>query len=175
MAEFLPTEGINNELRKIIQDAKERLWIISPYLKINDRIKERLEDKNRERIDIKVIYGKRDLRPEENEWLESMDSITTFFRRNLHAKCYLNEKMVLLTSMNLYDFSQMNNDEMGLLVSKETEPDLYGKIFEESQRILRLSEGIRENGDESHPRRRVAADFKAATNFKTATGKIDDR
>ena len=33
-----------------------------------------------------------------------MNSIQTLFRRNLHAKCYLNEKEALLTSMNLYEF-----------------------------------------------------------------------
>lgn len=145
MVDFLVTEEINNELRKIIEDAQDRLWIISPYLKINDRLKERLQDKNNLNFDtdITVIYGKNDLRPEENEWLDSMESINIFFRKNLHAKCYLNEKEALLTSMNLYEFSQVNNDEMGLLVSKEKEPDLYGRIFEECKRIIRMSEGIR--------------------------------
>ena len=143
MVEFLTTSGINFRLEEIIKGADEQLIIISPFLKINDRIKKMLEEKDRFKIDIRVIYGKTDLRPDQTQWLESMASIRTSFRRNLHAKCYLNEKEALLTSMNLYEFSQVNNDEMGLLVSKEIEPDLYNKILEESRQIIRRSEEVR--------------------------------
>ena len=144
MAEFLTTTGISHKLEEIIRNAEEQLWIISPFLKINQQIKERLEDRSRSNIDIRVIYGKNDLQPEEKKWLDSMNSIQTFYRRNLHAKCYLNEKEALLTSMNLYEFSQVNNDEMGILVSKDQDHDLYHTILEESKRIWRFSEGSRE-------------------------------
>ena len=73
-----------------------------------------------------------------------MASIRTSFRSNLHAKCYLNEREALLTSMNLYEFSQVNNDEMGIVVSKDEDPALFDKIIQESRRIMRVSEEIRE-------------------------------
>ena len=72
-----------------------------------------------------------------------MNSIRTSFCKNLHAKCYLNENEALLTSMNLYEFSQINNNEMGILVSRENEPELYNEILQESMRIVRVSEEIR--------------------------------
>lgn len=144
MAGFLNRTGINYHLEQIIKDAEEHLWIISPFLKINPGIKELLEDRDRFKIDIRVIYGKNELRPEEKQWLASMASIRTSFRSNLHAKCYLNEKEALLTSMNLYEFSQVNNDEMGILVSREQDAALFSKIIEESRRIMRGSEEIRE-------------------------------
>ena len=143
MAEFLTTTGISFRLEGIIKSATERLVIISPFLKVNERIKELLEDRGRLKIDIRVIYGKNELQPEENNWLESMTSIRTSFCKNLHAKCYLNENEALLTSMNLYEFSQQNNNEMGIIVSREIEPELYNQIWEESKRIVRLSEEIR--------------------------------
>ena len=143
MAEFLVTTGISDRLEKIIKNAKERLVIISPFLRINGRLKELLEDQNRMKLEIRVIYGKNDLHPEEINWLESMSFIRTSFRKNLHAKCYLNENEALLTSMNLYEFSQVHNDEMGLIVSKGEEPQLYDKIFDEYLRIMRGSEEIR--------------------------------
>ena len=68
-----------------------------------------------------------------------MPSIRTSFCRNLHAKCYLNETQALITSMNLYEFSQMNNREMGVLVERDSDPELYQKIYEEVQRIIRAS------------------------------------
>ncbi len=143
MTEFLTTTGVSYRLEEIIKSASERLVIISPFLRVNERIKELLEDKDRLKIDVRIIYGKNELQPEENNWLESMNSIRTSFCKNLHAKCYLNEREALLTSMNLYDFSQVNNNEMGILVSRDTEPNLYDDIFQESMRIVRISEEIR--------------------------------
>lgn len=142
MAEFLNTTGISYRLEEIINNANERLVIISPYLKINERIKELLEDRDRMTIDIRLVYGKSELQPEENNWLEST-SIRTRFLQNLHAKCYLNENEALLTSMNLYEFSQQHNYEMGIVVSRERDTELYGKVNDEVQRIMRASEEIR--------------------------------
>ena len=42
--------------------------------------------------------------------------------------------------MNLYEFSQVNNDEMGLLVLKKEEPKLYNEIYTESMRIVEVSQ-----------------------------------
>ena len=139
MAKFLTTTGISYRLEEIIKTAEERLVLISPFLRVNERIKELLEDKDRLKMDVRVIYGKNQLQPEENNWLESMASIRTSYCKNLHAKCYLNENEALLTSMNLYEFSQVNNNEMGILISREKEPDLYGEVWKEAQRIVRVS------------------------------------
>lgn len=45
--------------------------------------------------------------------------------------------------MNLYSFSQQNNDEMGIYVTKENDSELYKDIFNEAQRLLTISEEIR--------------------------------
>ena len=140
MAEFYTTTGISHHLEEIIKNAEDRLWLISPYLKVNNRLRELLEDK-KPSVDVRVIYGKSELQPEEMKWLEGLTQIKTSFRQNLHAKCYLNEDQALLTSMNLYEFSEKNDDEMGVLVSKDE--DLYRKIFEESKRLVDNSEQIR--------------------------------
>ena len=137
MAQFLTTKGVSYHLEEIIKGASEHLVIISPYLRIDDHTKELLEGKE---IEINVIYGKKDLKPKEKIWLDSMEHIRLSFRRNLHAKCYLNEDYALLTSMNLNEFSQVNNDEMGILVSFDEEPDLYLEILNESIRLLEWSE-----------------------------------
>ena len=143
MAEFLTTTGVSYRLEQIIKDATERLVLISPFLRVNARLRELLEDKDRLKLDVRVIYGKNQLQPEENNWLESMTSIRTSYCENLHAKCYLNEKEALLTSMNLYEFSQVHNNEMGVLISRADEPHLYEDVWKEAQRIVRVSDEIR--------------------------------
>ena len=47
MAKFLNTSGTTYYLEELIKNAQERLYLISPYLKLNDRVKELLEDKDR--------------------------------------------------------------------------------------------------------------------------------
>ncbi|MEJ8755447.1 phospholipase D family protein [Pontibacter sp. H259] len=142
MAKFLDTTGVSYHLQQLINRANEKLVLISPYLKINERIKQSLEDKNRLKIDIRVIYGKNELQPEENNWLKSMTNIRSSFCKDLHAKCYLNEREAIITSMNLYEFSQVNNNEMGIYIEKDNDPELYQDIFTEVQRLIRISDEI---------------------------------
>ena len=141
MAHFLDTEGITNHLSEIIKSGDGRLLLISPYLKFSRRIREQLEYQNRFKRDIRVVYGKNDLRPQESEWLATTN-IRTSFREHLHAKCYMNEHHALITSMNLHEFSQQNNDEMGILVSAQDDPDLYKEIKKDADRILHLSKEV---------------------------------
>ena len=148
MAKFLNTSGTNFFLEELIKNAKERLTLISPYLRLNDRIKELLEDKNRLKIDVRIIYGKSDLHPDEIKWMQNLDYIRISFCKNLHAKCYLNEESCIISSLNLYEFSQVNNNEMGILINKEDDAEVYKDAYEEAQRIIRISEEVRISLDE---------------------------
>lgn len=148
MAKFLTTTGISHELEELIKDAEEWLLLISPFLQVNQRIRDLLTHKDKSNVIVEVVYGKSELSPEESDWLSSTPSIRTSYRTNLHAKCYLSEKKALLTSMNLYAFSQVNNLEMGVLVDRHEE--LYGAMHEEARRIL---EGAEEHRSPSAPTR----------------------
>lgn len=162
MAKFLNTSATNYFLEEMIKGARDRLILISPFLKLNDRMKELLEDKNRLKIDVRIVYGKSELQPQEIEWLRGLTYIRTSFCKNLHAKCYMNEEMCIVTSLNLYEFSQINNNEMGILIRRSEDDELYRDAYEEAQRIVRISDEIRislervptnetgENSEEDH-------------------------
>lgn len=143
MAKFLNTSATNYFLEELIKSARDRLVLISPYLKLNDRIKELLSDKNRLKIDVRIVYGKNELQPEEINWLKELTYVRTSFCKNLHAKCYLNEESCIISSLNLYEFSQVNNNEMGVVMSRRDDPDLYKDAYEEAQRIIRISDEVR--------------------------------
>ncbi len=140
MAKVLTTSATNYFLEELIKDTTERLIIISPYLKFNNRIRLLLEDKNRLKIDVRIVYGKVDLRREEVQWLSGLPYIRTSFLKDLHAKCYLNEKWCVISSMNLYEFSQQNNYELGVAFEKDTDAKLYADAHKEVQLFLRSSE-----------------------------------
>ena len=141
MAEFLDTQGVSYYLKKLINNSNDKLYLISPYLQLNNQLKLSLEDRHKFSIDIIIIYGKvSDINPDDSSWLQSMPGIKLLFHKDLHAKCYFNENEAIITSMNLYMFSQQNNVEMGIYISKEKDEELYKQVATEVDRIKRGSE-----------------------------------
>jgi phosphatidylserine/phosphatidylglycerophosphate/cardiolipin synthase-like enzyme len=143
MAKYLRTSGISAGVEELIREARERLYIISPYLKLSDNVKELLNDKEREKVDVRVIFGKQELNPTEMAFLQSLKYVRLFFSKNLHAKCYMNEKTMIIASMNLYEFSQQNNREMGILVDRNNEADR--QVYEDASKDI---ESILHNADD---------------------------
>ena len=140
MVKFLTTTSISAELEQLIRSAREEITLISPYLKVNQRLQGFLRDADLRRVRLTVIYGKSDLHDTERGWINGLTAqAETWFVPDLHAKCYLSEAAAIITSMNLYEFSQQNNDEMGVLVSQEEDPELYKEIKEEAQRLRRTA------------------------------------
>jgi hypothetical protein len=140
MAEFLDTTAISYQLERLLKTAERRIVLISPYLKLRPRVRELIEDAARLGVRIQIVYGKKEQCPEV-ERLKAITRVSVTFCKNVHAKCYLNEEFGMVTSLNLYDFSQANNQEMGILISKLTEPDLYQAVSQEALRIIRISGG----------------------------------
>ena len=153
MATFLTTEDIVSHLHRIVEEAAEELILISPYIKADDKTKRLLENTKRG-TDIHVLYGKSQSERNLGNVKTSFDlpGITVSFLKDLHAKCYLNEKEALLTSMNLHEFSQEHNDEMGILVSKQDDSALYKAIHQEANRLLRAASGESSTSSTSKPK-----------------------
>ena len=177
MAKFLSTAATNYHLEELIKSARERLTLISPYLKINQRIKELLADCARERLAPQIVYGKRELNLREQQWLLETPRLQTLFCSNLHAKCYLNEKVCIITSLNLHQFSQQNNNEMGVLIDCFEDAQLYADALAEADRIIRISEPttVDDKGDSesltevsTHPEPRLDPDYEKLTISKLA-------
>ena len=172
MAKFLNTSATNYFLEELIKSTKDRLILISPFLRLNDRIRELLEDKNRLKIDVRVVYGKSELQPEEISWLRELTFLRTSFCKNLHAKCYLNEELCIITSLNLYEFSQVNNNEMGVLIRRSEDPNLYKEAYEEAQRIIRVSDEIRISVETVEKEKESSAEGEDLTPDKLTTSKL---
>lgn len=138
MPKFLTTSAISSNVEEIIKKAEQNIYIVSPYLKLNRLVKEKLEAQARHNVvNIRLIYGKQDLKPDEIEWISNQD-IRTHFREHLHAKCYMNEKQAIVTSMNLYEFSERNNDEFGILLdsAKPEDQEAFQDLKTEIETIL---------------------------------------
>ena len=122
--------------------AKSKLILVSPYLQISKTFYERLKDASNRNVSIKIIYGKDELKPNQRNSLAELKNVELFYFKNLHAKCYFNETEMVITSMNMYEFSEKNNREMGVNIIKNSDKDLFDKAVAETYSIMQSSEQI---------------------------------
>jgi len=139
MAEFLTTHATAANIENIILNSKEKLVLVSPYLQLSRTFFDRLKDADERGVKTVIVYGKDELKPDEKNQLEKLKNISLFFCENLHAKCYFNEDNMVITSMNMYEFSEKTNREMGVLIKRQEDAAVYKDAMLEVQSIVRAS------------------------------------
>jgi len=139
MAKFLTTKGTSSCIEDIIRNAKDELVLVSPYLRLSEKFFQRLKEADRQNVKIYLIYGKNKLKPEEKRQLQQLKNLSLYFCKELHAKCYFNEETMVITSMNMYEYSENNNWEMGVLVSKKEDRDIFDDVVKEALSIKNIA------------------------------------
>jgi phosphatidylserine/phosphatidylglycerophosphate/cardiolipin synthase-like enzyme len=133
MAKFLTTKQISSELEELIKDADKILYLVSPYLKLSKDFQELINSRNKNEKKTIIIYGKYELTPEQLKFLTGLRHVYLKFHENLHAKCYVNDTKLIITSLNFYEYSMINNKEMGVLYDTISNPDdqeIYSKALD---------------------------------------------
>lgn len=142
MGEFLTTTGLTYAIERIIKSAKKKIVIVSPYIKISRNYYERLFEAEARGISVSVVFGKENLSQDQDGLLSEFGKLKLYFCDNLHAKCYLNEQYALISSMNLYEYSQINNREMGIMIDRNNEQGVYDDINSEVESIVNAAERL---------------------------------
>ncbi|OFY85028.1 MAG: hypothetical protein A3F72_04580 [Bacteroidetes bacterium RIFCSPLOWO2_12_FULL_35_15] len=131
MAKFLTGNELNSELEKLFESADEQIILISPYIKLHDRYASTLRTKkDNPKMKIIIVFGKneedlsRSMKQEDFNFFKEFPNIEIRYEKRLHAKYYSSESSAILTSMNLYNFSQDNNIEAGVM----TKATLLGSL-----------------------------------------------
>ena len=133
MVKFLTTSGLNFYLEELLKNARSKIILISPYIQLQERIKEILKEKKEQGIEIIFVCRKNDLQENISEY-----STKIFDSPTLHAKCYMDENEAIVTSLNLYEFSQLKNKEMGFYVKNiSSGKQIYKEISIESARLCK--------------------------------------
>ena len=117
----------------------KEIVIVSPYLKVSSILIERLREASTRGSRVVLVYGKCDLSAEMEEAFDSIPKLEKFFHPNLHAKCYLNERRAIITSMNLHEYSESKNREMGVSFDKDSDGKLYSDARVEVISIIKAS------------------------------------
>lgn len=131
MAKFLKGNELNSQLEKVFEEAESHIILISPYIKLHDRYKAALLTKISDPyIELVILFGKNEndlsksMKQDDFDFFKQFPNIQIRYEKRLHAKYYANETSAILTSMNLYGFSQNNNIEAGVLM----ESSIKGKF-----------------------------------------------
>jgi phosphatidylserine/phosphatidylglycerophosphate/cardiolipin synthase-like enzyme len=132
MAKFLTTKQISSQLEELIQEADKTLYLVSPYLKLSKDFQELINSRNKNEKKTIIIYGKYELTPEQLKFLTGLRHVYLKFHENLHAKCYLNDSKLIITSLNFYEYSMIHNKEIGVLfdVNNPGDQEIYSKALE---------------------------------------------
>lgn len=158
MAKFINTRRAVSEIEELIKNAGEKLILISPYLKLSKDFKELLTYRNNKEKLTTVIFGKQELNPDEMKFLQNLRFVILKYNESLHAKCYVNDVKMVITSLNLYEFSMANNKEMGVLIDKKDDADLqlFEDAYKEVDFIIETSETFELTTDKQNFRDKFA-------------------
>ncbi|WP_291099362.1 MULTISPECIES: phospholipase D-like domain-containing protein [unclassified Flavobacterium] len=153
MPKFLNTKGLINWIPKIINETERALVIITPFMQLSDNIYNCLFNANKRGVETIIIYRENKLSDKDKTKLLALDNLNLMHHPNVHSKCYYNENYLLIASMNLYEYSEKNNREMGVLLHKidideDNETETWRKrnddeqIFQEAlEEILEIKNG----------------------------------
>lgn len=122
MAELLKDSQLVSAIEELIDNADNFLWLISPYIKLHDRIRDKLKNAIRSKpfLQVVVLFGKNEddvsksINKEDIEFLKTFSHILIVYEKRLHAKFYANEDFSIVSTMNLHQFSHNNNIEIGI-------------------------------------------------------------
>lgn len=154
MAQFLTGNKLNHELEMLLEKAQQSIILISPFIKLHPRYESVLKAKiNSPEIALTIVFGKneddlsRSMAANDFNFFKQFPNIEIRFEKRLHAKYYANESSAILTSMNLYSFSQDNNIEAGIIADTASFPkrligrdDIDQDAWEYFRRVIEQSE-----------------------------------
>jgi acyl carrier protein len=146
MAKLLTTKGISFFCDELFKTSKEFVYLVSAYIKIDKILEERIIEAVDSGLKVVLIFGK-DKKQADSISNVLFSKIEILFYENLHAKFYVNEKRLLVTSMNLHSFSESNNREIGVLFSMNDVNDktVYEDGLKEFESIKKQSVKLERN------------------------------
>ena len=136
MPKLLTTKHVSAAIEELITSCTEKLVLISPYWQLSNSLLNRLKDASQRGVQITIVYGKEELKQAELEKIHKIKNAKIYFCENLHAKCYYNENFAIISSMNLHEFSEKNNIELGIALFKGADQTLYNAIITETEYII---------------------------------------
>ena len=139
MAEVLTTKGLSAALEDLIRKAEKEVFLISYSFKISEGFIKRIRQSVERGVIIKIVYGTSINKETLNE-LKSIPNLQILHCPNLHAKIYANENKCIIGSMNFYDYSELNNTELGVLLTPSADTEAFKDAITHCREIVQESD-----------------------------------
>lgn len=136
MAAFLTTDGVASEIKKVISDAQTQVTLISPQLALPAALFEQLKRAQTRDVQITLVYDKAEFTDEQRLWIIESRNLHLYSYSALHANCCFNDDRMIITSMSLSEYSTRAHRDMGILVRKSRDKELFKKATSEADSIL---------------------------------------
>lgn len=123
---FIKPNSVSGEILNLLDEANEKMVLVSPYCKFDKwyRLINKIKDlKNR---NIPLEFYVREGETETKEQVKAI-GIEPICIPNLHCKLYFNEKVAIITSMNILLSSEINSLELGYMTETSKE---YEEVLE---------------------------------------------
>jgi hypothetical protein len=130
---LLNTSQLNDRIEKMFETETKKLIIVSPFLDINETLIGILASSEAQ---IYIFCRKLEKNEKQKEKL-TQKHIHFCWIENLHAKIYMSVSQTIITSLNLYEYSQINNYEMGVMFDNNSFDEMYLQLKSEIRNILR--------------------------------------
>ena len=119
-------------VERVIREAREYVVLVSPFVQSWRHVEDEIKQTTRRNVPVTIIVRPEVFQTPAGEWLQTT-AAWVYPLEGLHAKIYLNEKSLLVSSMNLYQYSSQNSYEFGLLIR---EPRLSAQIRKYVNEVL---------------------------------------
>jgi len=162
---------VYGEIEKVVENSKKFIYIVSPYIK--SEIKDQISyDKFRKAIELAIKKGTEVnfiSRQPDSRFKGDPEKILKEFTEkgcnlylvpNLHTKVYCNESKALITSMNLYMHSVINNEEIGVKISRKHEIKEFETLLYYIYKLKLKSNKSEEIKQETQPEIEIVSDIQ---------------
>lgn len=142
--EFLSDQNLNTRIFEIIKGADKVLMLVCPFIDLTAPLRKELKLLQGTDVELYVIFGKNEgnvsksLPFEDLELFKDFKNVRIVYVDTLHAKFYANQDYMILTSMNLLEYSQTMNSECGLRIKPTSYmTDSENKIWNETLKYFK--------------------------------------
>ncbi|MBL7911660.1 MAG: hypothetical protein JNJ41_11440 [Bacteroidia bacterium] len=135
MAKILTTKGSAAALEDLIRKAEKDLYLISFSFIISESFITRLKQAAEKGVTIHLVYGKY-IKSDSND-IENIQNLKIYHFNNLHAKFFANEVKCIIGSMNFSEASEINNTELGVLLSEQNDKDAFDDAMLHCEDIIK--------------------------------------
>jgi len=134
--EILDTKQIKDKIEVVIKNAQTKIILIIPYMELWDSIIQEINNAISRKVQVIIVHRPLKRHQSQTKLILKQfksDNVTVLISTNVHAKLYMNEQALIITSMNLYKYSSEHNYEIGFYTNAKK---LYQASYQIAQKII---------------------------------------